>query len=790
MLGLNYFRADLPSTAASREREALLWADKAIIGFASTYHRLPCPAAMPNGDEDCTLAKGWLPRELNLDVSAFEPGHLPMRYMVYRDDSPLVTGRDETHRAPSIGTTHTPTPRPLPPYDAYEPGVWVKEATSDPTAIVDGKDSAPTVAAHEGRFTKCVDPGTDLDDPLCEVLDFNARNGLDLCETLRLVGVKLAGGSSTSFAHYQRAGTPVNVAYGLALPGRFDASGDNERFDGANATVAPEMEAPDKAHDSSYDDTVFVRDLDSLMSAFGCQPVAYTVQAQYEDAIAKGSGGSDEVNDFLEDQGEELPETPGADGVLRVDFHRQGVAVLMNESVQSLAFAHDVVTEVQDQYEGLRDDAKQTTIMTSIQAGLSGLGAGVAGLSIAADGIAIAEASAIAAACLGLCANEYAAIALYTAAIVASSVALALNIAATGIQIDAAVDASTIYQRMNGDPADPDIAAAQEAACDAIVEANTARQEAYEQELASARDAEEKTREKMEEAREDLDDYSDDLETAIDGCLNTLASNSSSGLQCNNGLNNVSCSVAGGACSTATYQACFGNALGTTLETNYERFDGGVDGRSIHELYDARAAAYVEYQKIEWDPEATAAQKAAAKAAVDAAEAAIAAFTNDTALPASFTPATSSCNPPAYIRCDYHYGEACGEARTLIQQPVYTIQGGSLESCVALMNANTQTVTNPNGTADPDDDTYEIGNMGEDPEDCSRSLYNWLYDVYIQAVKNHEEAVQRLEKLEADGPPAPLTCAETGGVDGLVEIWSPDDAEEVLRRVDKRSVLQ
>jgi hypothetical protein len=809
MLGLNYFRADLPSTTASREREALLWADKAIIGFASTYHRLPCPAAMPNDVEDCTRAKGWLPGALNLEVSAFEPGHLPMRYMVYRDDSPL-TGESETHRAPSIGEAGKTSAGRLLPYDAFEPGGWDNDATSDPTAIVD-KNFAQAGAAHEGRFT--------------DRFDFNARNGLDLCETLRLVGVKLAGGHSASFAHYQRAGTPVNVAYGLALPGRFDASGDNERFDGANATDAPEMEAPDRGHDSNYDDTVFVRDLDSLMSAFGCQPVAYTVQAQYEDFIAQGSVDKEDVYDFLKEQGEELPDTAGADGVLRVDFHRQGVAVLMNESVQSLAFAHDVVTEVQDQYDGLQADAKQTMIMASLQSTLSGLGAGVAGLSIAADGIAIAEATAAAAACLGLCANEYVAIGLYTAAIVASSVALALNIAATGIQIAATVNASKIYGRMGGDLDDEAVQDAQDQACAAIAQADAANLEAYLGELARAKDAMDAAETAMNDAEADLDAYTLLLDTSANTCLQALRStdNSTPGpLQCK-AVTNGDCSVL---CPAATYQTCFPSSF-SSLKTSYEQFE--ETPKPIETLYQERYELLVELTEREKEM-----NKAAQEAdATDTSEPAVQASIANTAASICQSPnAAADCVDKNILRLtadyDARHTDAVAKrdaAATQVTQTQTSLTAKEAEIAAAaapVANTSVPDVTCPGNAevtilcADHYEDscsdareyvtrkTWKHLGYGDsagcqsaltDPANCDRPAYNFLYDRYHLAERGYQEAKARFDEIDAKEEPQPTfgegeECTLIGDVDGLVEIWPPDDAKEVLRRVDKRSVLQ
>jgi hypothetical protein len=847
MLGLNYFRSGQPSAEASREREALLWADKAVIGFASTHHRLPCPAAAPAGSEDfnaatgnCNRAKGWLPvSALNLDISGFAPGFLPIRYMVYLDDSLLVATRTETHRGLAHGDASVTFPGDarLRPYDAYEPGAW--EYPTDDTraspapALIRDVTALKDTDTHYGRFT--------------DRFDFDARNGLDMCETMRLVSVRQAkDGPSDAFAHYRRGGASVNVAYGLALPGRFDSDGvSNSPFDGANAVDAtPIMEAPDKGHDANYDDYVFVRDFDSLMSAFACQPVAYTAQAKYADSFATGSGKNDQIDQFLNEQGKDADLSRiNQDGILNVDIDRRGIVALMPESVQSVALSHGLITEVKDQYENLRDEAKQTMILASLEAAVAGLGAGVSGLAIAADGIAIGQASATAALCLGLCANQYVAIGLYTAAIVSSSVGLGLRIAATGVLIGAAAKASGIYGRMDGDPNDPDILAAQEEACRQIAKANEARRAAYQEELKEAKKARDDTYTKLLAARGRLNDYTSKLKIAVDACLDTLQKTGQDGLQCRNYKDNMlnndlfACNsyAPPSAClnvADATYEKCF-SGIATTVDT-YENFQN--PSSPILTLYATRLEKSVELAKLngeleaeeqranDTDPSTNAdeiremaiavCQSSSSPGCVDSnivtitaqyqenyleAQANVVILTAnrntkaneltaaENAITAASTPLVenlptptpqcasgTSANPTATwraeVRCDWHYAEACldspNNARDLIQRPVW--KQFDYEDADSCKNDS------ENGKGD----------------DCDRNAYNFLYDDHWYANELYEDAEARHQKLVTDGPPADISCTATSGATGTVQYWTEEEAVKVLRRVDKRSVLQ
>jgi type II secretory pathway pseudopilin PulG len=364
---LAYFRASLPGQEiVAAQRRALMRADEALIGFAAFNHRLPCPAATPEGDENCDLVKGYLPvRALGLDAMLSAPGTRAIRYMVHKRiaKTMIATIDGEERRVPV--NSYEPVPEPAEDDDSIcgvgdvvgdlvgfggEQSCKVIEiAVSTAKAIA---KRATSRGSFNGIFTGiatdiahaavdvaevALDLGTEVISetlrdcealpPLCNNTSesgcgavallcedglerlkaltgrqmtprsdaekegiANAYNGLDLCESMRYVynselnslsaavtaitGVaKDQGlGAALPYAFYRSSdGNIRKVAYGLALLG---ADGTPN---GANATLDPEMEAPDRRYSVDYDDSVFVRDISSMMAIFGCQPMTYNV---------------------------------------------------------------------------------------------------------------------------------------------------------------------------------------------------------------------------------------------------------------------------------------------------------------------------------------------------------------------------------------------------------------------------------------------------------------------------------------------------------------------------------
>ncbi|GHU13388.1 hypothetical protein FACS189441_0760 [Betaproteobacteria bacterium] len=817
MVGVMYLRGDQSSAEASREREALLWADNAIIGFASTYHRLPCPAEAPDGNENCGLAKGWLPvKALNLDVTLFAPGLLPMRYMVYRDES-LLTGEDETHRAPAIGESGIVSDGRLLPYDAYEPAYWDHAITSDATAITDAD-------AHDGRFAGRSD------------FNFNNRNGLDMCETMRLVSVKLAAtGSQTDFAHYLRGSTPVNVAYGVALPGSFDASGVNlNRFDGANGTNNPEMEAPDKGHGSNYDDYVRVRDFDSLMSAFGCQPVRYQATANYSHTI----DGSGDINADIAG----LIQTIVADtrgtapaGALTVAINREGIATPMLESVQSVALAYGIVEEIEGQYEDLQEAVKQTVVFASVQAAVAAAGVIVSTVTLVADVIGIVQAVTAAIASLGLNFAAYVAIAAYTVSSITSGVAIGVNIAATTLLVTAAVNTSNIAARL-----DVDVSKKMEALCEKadltkaqeeIAEAKEKAKEAHDDALAD-----------MQEAKKELDDYQAVLTSELDTCKEVVEkSGTDTGLICQSssgfGTFSGACSQGGQfySCPSASYDACFNvdsimaSALNPlrSVRGSYQPFFTG----EINTWYAERIVAELALAQIENDLDEANKRKAEAEAPTEdtitkAAE------SYCTSCPGTGNPscvkATCIAEQISKLQAEYTAQLAKAEAditrleqenttktdelnvlKTKIEAaheiPEEAPAQACLTSSTVTILCNTPYAAACTAARETLSQSYEafkkipLGNCGTNAHELTKKLDRayceapagyTLEKLYLEKEAIYEQTKEAYASLPDASALFPTISCTAGGGDGTVVILSSDRAKEVVRRVDKRSVLQ
>jgi hypothetical protein len=341
MAGLAFFRAEIPAEIASAQKNALADADRALMAFASIHHRLPCPADTPGGVENCAAdkAKGYLPiGALGLDAMFLTPDLRTMRYMVYRNPEG------------DLAKNETVTNRVL-PEDAYKPD-QVKMEDSDPDFL------------------------------------FGDRNGLDMCETMRKAYVAVDAGASASHAHYRRGGATVNVAYGLALPGAVDVDDVSppSAFDGVNANGDPVMERPDRGHGGDYDDFVLTRDLYTVMSAFGCQPVKYHVSGLYTTDVANGGGIADDFFTFMN-----LEPTDDVNE-LHVNYDETGVISPMLASVKSVNEAVKIVKESNTYFGKTKDSAERDTAFgfwstanASVDMGLSLLGIIDTALSMVKD---------------------------------------------------------------------------------------------------------------------------------------------------------------------------------------------------------------------------------------------------------------------------------------------------------------------------------------------------------------------------------------------------------------------
>ena len=209
-----------PQQAGTQE-QTLRWADEAIAAFAATHARLPCPANVIGGEEQCddpTFAKGWLPARTLLGASGNGMPLGPVAYMVYRGDP----------------AAHLDLTRPG---NAYQP------------PLIDG--SAREIISTDDKGEETGRRG------------FTAINGLDLCRSL-----ELAGTQPFDAAYANIAGLPNNIAYGIAAAG---AQAGATRLDERNAGANASMEAPWREWDNGYDDRVRVRGFDAAGQMLGCR---------------------------------------------------------------------------------------------------------------------------------------------------------------------------------------------------------------------------------------------------------------------------------------------------------------------------------------------------------------------------------------------------------------------------------------------------------------------------------------------------------------------------------------
>ncbi|WP_152984475.1 hypothetical protein [Stenotrophomonas terrae] len=212
------------SRQASSQEKNLRWADEALVAFASTHSRLPCPAVQIGGAENCSDSSArWLPTASLASArgDGVSPG--PIAYRV----RPRLA---DTTDSSFLGNFYQPT-------DA--------EGNIRNADTIDGTDERPK---------------------------FAAVNGLDLCRTLQQLSSTRV---DTSAAQPDQA--LDTWAYGLAIAGPLASPGgrlDGSNQDGTvsrNDDAAFPMEVPAKQWDADYDDSVRVRTLDGVAQAVGCR---------------------------------------------------------------------------------------------------------------------------------------------------------------------------------------------------------------------------------------------------------------------------------------------------------------------------------------------------------------------------------------------------------------------------------------------------------------------------------------------------------------------------------------
>lgn len=231
LAALALWRHGAQERTAMVERHALARSEDAVIGFAFANHRLPCPDTTGDGREDCSGGGlGALPWRT---VGLSQPGAQAPRYGVFRRaDSSVATDADLAVALDRL--------RPL-------------LATGTPPA--------------------------GLETPL------GNRNGIDLClaldsaslapmvESIQPDGSIGPTAEATRLHTVTEDGTARHVAFALALPGRLDADGDGDLFDGRQAQQSATLltfDAPRRPRAAAYDDEVRAWGFEALFSRLGC----------------------------------------------------------------------------------------------------------------------------------------------------------------------------------------------------------------------------------------------------------------------------------------------------------------------------------------------------------------------------------------------------------------------------------------------------------------------------------------------------------------------------------------
>lgn len=224
--GLVFLKAQEISQRETERSALLAAADRAVVSFAATNGRLPCPDSTGAGSENCApgVHKGWLPTAtLGLDASAPSRGVTRLRYVVYRG-----VGAD-------LATA----------VDRYSPARWDYYAT-------------PSAGTSFGTYSPA------------------QISVVDLCRGLTLAS---AAPANPATAHTGAGAALVNVAYALA-DGGMDLDGSGDLFDGPlNPAATPGLEMPTRAADANYDDRVLAHGFANLSNLLNCGTATRSLDA-------------------------------------------------------------------------------------------------------------------------------------------------------------------------------------------------------------------------------------------------------------------------------------------------------------------------------------------------------------------------------------------------------------------------------------------------------------------------------------------------------------------------------
>ena len=269
LAAMAYWQKSAGIQVAAAQQDAQMQSKDALIGFLYSNHRLPCPAVDVNGFESCTGSVtslrqiGFVPwRTLGLP----RPDTGRLRYAVYREASAsAASDRDLAATVDRMNPLRVRTPTPKPQNGNAPNGNAPPLPVAQPTllgATNSGIDSDPLSASCNAANS-----------PPCPAasLGSSAVNQIDVCLALNTASA-LTVAPASSLA-VKVGATRRAVAFVVVAPGLLDASGNNQKFDGANATATdttPTFESASAEQTSTYDDKVLAVSHAELFSTLNC----------------------------------------------------------------------------------------------------------------------------------------------------------------------------------------------------------------------------------------------------------------------------------------------------------------------------------------------------------------------------------------------------------------------------------------------------------------------------------------------------------------------------------------
>jgi type II secretory pathway pseudopilin PulG len=251
-----WWRTSGQQKVAAAERDAMVQAQQATLGFVHANYRLPCPAADDSGLENCGTATN--PRQVGL---------LPWR----------------TLQIPAAASAHMR-------YGVYRVPQNNKWLDTDLAVVADRMRPLAT------------DPASDADIQTIDERFLGAANLPDLCLSLSLASEAsaradgLAVRDATAAAAVRRP-----MAYVIAAPGLLDSDGDGDRLDGLNRSASdtdPTFEAANRPTSATYDDRVTAMAFDTLFGQLQCGQALSAIQHSHANAAVAASAMRRAISDY------------------------------------------------------------------------------------------------------------------------------------------------------------------------------------------------------------------------------------------------------------------------------------------------------------------------------------------------------------------------------------------------------------------------------------------------------------------------------------------------------------